>query len=77
MFKGSILDNIIYGAPGYEPEELRRVIKTVEMEAWIEKLPNGINTDIDDGEAILSGGERQRIAIVRALMHKPQMIGVA
>lgn len=68
ILPGSIYENITYGLPKVKKEKLLKVLKLTLCEEFINKLPEGLNTQIKEKGQILSGGEIQRIAIARALL---------
>ena len=74
LFSGTILDNIAYGLEHVTEKEVMEVIKDVGLEDMIEKLPDGIYTQLGEHGDKLSGGQRQRISIARALIRKPKII---
>ena len=74
LFSGTILDNIAYGLERVTEKEVMEVIKDVGLEDMIEKLPDGIYTQLGEHGDKLSGGQRQRISIARALIRKPKII---
>ena len=74
LFSGTILDNIAYGLEHVTEKEVMEVIKDVGLEDMIEKLPEGIYTQLGEHGDKLSGGQRQRISIARALIRKPKII---
>ena len=61
LFSGTILDNIAYGLEHVTEKEVMEVIKDVGLEDMIEKLPDGIYTQLGEHGDKLSGGQRQRI----------------
>ncbi|MWN05766.1 lipid A export permease/ATP-binding protein MsbA [Gilliamella sp. Pas-s95] len=69
LFNGTIADNIIYGAKNqYTREDIINAAKQANAMEFIEKLENGLDTEIGDNGVLLSGGQRQRIAIARVLL---------
>jgi ATP-binding cassette, subfamily B, bacterial len=74
LFSGSIRENISYGLTGIEDRQLRTVIEMANASEFIDRLPQGLDTQIGEHGAKLSGGQRQRIAIARALIRDPRII---
>lgn len=74
FFAGSVLENICYGCPNTNLEEVITVAKIALAHQFISRLPEGYNTQIGEGGVLLSGGERQRLAISRALLNKPRLL---
>ena len=69
LFSGTIADNIAYGAKNrYTREDIIEAAKQANAMEFINKLENGIDTEIGDNGILLSGGQRQRIAIARVLL---------
>ncbi len=67
LISGSILDNIAYGAPDASREDLLAAAEAAYVDEFVDRLPQGYDTQIAEHGASLSGGQRQRIAIARAL----------
>jgi len=68
LFSGTVLENIRIGRPEATREEVIEAARCAQAHDFIEALPQGYDTRIDEGGASLSGGERQRISIARALL---------
>ena len=68
LFNTSLKENIRYGNPNANDDEISQVIKLAHLEAFIEKLPEGLETTVGERGLKLSGGEKQRVAIARALL---------
>lgn len=67
--EGTLINNIAFGKEekDIDKSKIELCIKNAELEDLIKRLPNGINSILQDGGINLSGGERQRLAIARAL----------
>lgn len=74
LFSGTIRDNIRYGMPQASDEDVIAAAKAAQAHEFIESLPNGYDTPVEQRGANLSGGQKQRIAIARALLVKPRIL---
>ncbi len=74
LFTGSILDNLRWGNPDATEEECERACRQACADEFIEKLPDGYDTYIEQGGTNVSGGQRQRLCIARALLKKPKVL---
>ncbi len=74
LFSGTILDNLRWGDENASEEECRRVCRLACADEFIEKMPDGYNTYIEQGGSNVSGGQKQRLCIARALLKKPKIL---
>jgi ABC-type multidrug transport system fused ATPase/permease subunit len=68
LFSGTVADNIAYGRPGASREEVVAAAESANAMEFVERLPDGLDTDLSERATNLSGGQRQRIAIARAFV---------
>ena len=68
LFSGTIADNIRYGRLRASMDEIIGAARAANAHDFIERLPNGYQTDIGERGVRLSGGERQRICVARAFL---------
>ena len=73
IFNDTIGKNITYGLE-YDEEKIHRILKLVNASSFVNDLPDGINTILDESGTNLSGGQKQRIAIARALYREPKIL---
>lgn len=74
LFSGTILENLRWGDPNATDEECRRACKMACADEFIERMPDGYDTFIEQGGSNVSGGQRQRLCIARALLKKPRIL---
>ena len=74
LFTGTLRDNITYGMEGVTEERLQEAVKAANLADMVSKMPQGLDTMLEEHGANLSGGQRQRIAIARAIIRDPQVI---
>jgi ATP-binding cassette subfamily B protein len=71
LFAGTIRENIAYGRPGASETDLLEAAQVAHVDEFLERLPQGWDTDVGDAGTRLSGGQRQRITIARAVLKNP------
>jgi ATP-binding cassette subfamily B protein len=74
LFSASVRENITFGAPDLDDEEVERVARLAQAHEFVERLPDGYDTIIGERGITLSGGQRQRLAIARALAVDPRIL---
>ena len=74
LFSGTILDNLRWGDKDATEEECIRACKLACADEFIEKLPDGYHTYIEQGGSNVSGGQKQRLCIARALLKHPKIL---
>lgn len=74
IFSGTIMENIRFGRPDASDEEVMKAAEAVGANAFIEKLPNGYLTEVEERGNILSVGERQLLSFARSLLADPKIL---
>ncbi|HET6848211.1 MAG TPA: ABC transporter ATP-binding protein [Gaiellales bacterium] len=74
LFAGSVRDNIAFGRPQATLDEVRAAAAAVGADTFIEQLPDGYDTEIEERGARLSIGQRQLVAFARALLADPRLL---
>jgi ATP-binding cassette subfamily B protein len=74
LFAGSVLDNIRYGKPEAELDEIIAAAKKANAHDFIVNLPEGYHTDIGQRGVKLSGGQKQRLSIARMFLKNPPVL---
>ncbi|WP_313710887.1 ABC transporter ATP-binding protein [Pseudomonas sp.] len=74
LFRGTLAQNLAYGAPQASREELERVVRLAHLDSLVESLPLGLDGLLGERGQQLSGGQKQRIAIARAVLQAPSIL---
>jgi len=74
LFSGTVGENIAFGRPNADSEQIRAAAATVGAEEFISELPHGYDTEVGERGAQLSAGQRQLIAFARALIADPRIL---
>ncbi len=74
LFSGTLAENIAFGAVEASVDQIREAAQAVDAWDFIEKLPNGLDTQVGERGVQLSAGQRQLIAFARALVADPRIL---
>lgn len=74
LLSGTILENIAFGAPWATREQLIDAAQAAYVDEFVDRLPEGYDTVVNERGTTLSGGQRQRIAIARALVRDAPVV---
>ncbi|HEX8676579.1 MAG TPA: ABC transporter ATP-binding protein [Segetibacter sp.] len=74
IFNGSLLDNITLGNPSISMQDVTRLAAITQFDNYLHNLPDGYNTILDVAGKRLSKSAVQKVLLIRALIHKPQLL---
>ncbi len=74
LFEGSIAANLRFAKPDLSPSDLEQAIADLDLDDWLDTLPDGIDTEVGERGGQLSAGERQLVALIRASLVDPDVL---
>ena len=74
LFSGTVRENIAFGKPDADEEQIQRALQGVGAEEMLAGLPDGLETEVGERGSHLSAGERQIVAFARALLAEPRIL---
>ena len=74
LFSGTIRENLLWGDPDASEEQLWEACRSACADEFLEKLPDGLDTDLGQGGVNVSGGQKQRLCIARAILKRPKVL---
>lgn len=74
LFSGSLLSNLYWGNENASMEEIDEACHIASVDEFLDRLPQGYDTDMGQGGVNVSGGQKQRICIARAILKKPKVL---
>ncbi len=74
LFSGSLLSNLYWGNENASMEEIDEACHIACVDEFLDRLPQGYDTDMGQGGVNVSGGQKQRICIARAILKKPKVL---
>jgi ATP-binding cassette, subfamily B, bacterial len=74
LFSGTVRENIAFGRPDAEPEEIEAAAEAIGAAEFIRRMPDGFETEVGERGVALSAGQRQLIAFARALLAEPRIL---
>lgn len=74
LFRGTVRENVAATKPDATLEEVATAIRLAGADEFVDRLPKGIDTQLEENGANLSGGQKQRLAIARALLPQPRIL---
>jgi ATP-binding cassette subfamily B protein len=74
LFSGSVADNIRLGRPGASTDQIEAAARAIGADVFIERLPDGYDTDVHQKGARLSAGQRQLVSFARAFLADPAVL---
>ena len=74
ILDGTLAENVALGCCDISKEKVKRILRQVRLDEWVDELPLGIDTLLGESRARLSGGQKQRVGIARALYKEADIL---
>ena len=74
ILDGTLAENVALGCSDISKEKVKRILRQVRLDEWVDELPLGIDTLLGESGARLSGGQKQRVGIARALYKEADIL---
>ena len=74
LFSGTIRENLLWGNPNATDEQLWEACRAACADEFLERMPDGLDTDLGQGGVNVSGGQKQRLCIARAILKQPKVL---
>jgi ATP-binding cassette subfamily B protein len=74
LFNASVRDNLTFFSETVQDELITNTLRDLGLGAWLESLPNGLDTELESGGAGLSAGQAQLLAFARIFLHDPGLV---
>ena len=74
LFSGTVRENLLWGDPNATEEQLLAACRAACADEFLDRLPNGLDTDLGQGGVNVSGGQKQRLCIARAILKQPKIL---
>lgn len=74
LFKGTVRENLLCGQTDISEKTLQTALSVSQSAEFVQNLPDGLDTEVEEGGKNFSGGQKQRLSIARALVGSPEIL---
>ncbi|MTD45227.1 ATP-binding cassette domain-containing protein [Conexibacter sp. W3-3-2] len=74
LFSGTVRENVAYGRPDADDTQIEGALRAAEALAFVEAMPEGLDTMVGERGMRMSGGQRQRLSLARAILRDPAVL---